>query len=92
MRKDDARKLDHKTLEELRLRAVRKVQSGESPELVGKALGINRTTIYDWLAKYRAGGWDALRSKPTPGAKPKVNGKKMQWIFDTVYIVSAPHI
>ena len=84
MRKDDARRLDHKTLEELRLRAVRRVQAGESPEVVGKALGINRTTIYDWLAKYRAGGWSALKSRPTPGAKPKVDGKKLNWIFETV--------
>lgn len=84
MRKDDARKLDHKTLEELRIRAVREVQNGESPEVIAKAIGINRTTIYDWLAKYRAGGWGALKSRPTPGAKPKIDGKKMQWIFDTV--------
>lgn len=84
MRKDDARKLDHKTLEQLRIRAVSRVQSGESPEVVSKAIGINRTTIYDWLAKYRSGGWHALRSRPTPGAKPKIDGKKMEWIFKTI--------
>jgi len=84
MRKDDARKLDHKTLEQLRIRAVSRVQSGESPEVVSKAIGINRTTIYDWLAKYRNGGWHALRSRPTPGAKPKIDGKKMEWIFKTI--------
>ena len=32
MQKDDARKLDHATLEALRIRAVRSVQDGESPE------------------------------------------------------------
>ena len=84
MRKDDARKLDHKTLEQLRIRAVSRVQAGESPELVGRAIGINRTTIYDWLAKYRNGGWGALKSRPTPGAKPKIDGKKMKWIFKVV--------
>lgn len=84
MRKDDARQLDHKTLEALRLRAVRLVQNGESPEVVGKALGLNRTTIYDWLAKYRSGGYDALKSRPTPGAKPKLDGKKLKWVFDVV--------
>ena len=56
MRKDDARKLDHTTLEALRFRAVGMVQKEESPEVVGKALGLNRTTIY-WLAMYRRGGW-----------------------------------
>lgn len=84
MRKDDARQLDHKTLEEIRIRAVRKVQAGESPEMVSQILGLNRTTIYDWLAKYRQGGWQALRSKPTPGRKPKLNGKQLKWIYDVL--------
>lgn len=84
MRKDDARQLDHQTLEELRIRSVKRVQSGESPETISKALGLNRSTIYTWLALYRNGGWDALKSKPTPGAKPKIDGKQMKWIFETV--------
>ncbi len=84
MRKDDARQLDHKTLEELRIRSVKRVQSGESPEVISKTLGLNRSTIYGWLALYRDGGWSALKSKPTPGAKPKIDGKKMEWVFDTV--------
>src|SRR5215471_13408853 len=74
MRQDDARKLDHKTLEEMRARAVRSVQNGQSPEVVAQALGINRTTIYDWLAKYRRGGWGALKAKPVPGRPPKLSG------------------
>ena len=84
MKKDDARQLDHKTLEELRIRTVKQVQSGESPEVLAKTLRIHRTTVYGWLALYRNGGWGALKSKPTPGAKPKIDGKKMQWVFDTV--------
>jgi transposase len=84
MRQDDARKLDHKTLEEMRARAVRSVQNGQSPEVVAAALGINRTTIYDWLAKYRRGGWGALKAKPIPGRSPKLNGRAIKWIYDTV--------
>lgn len=76
MRKDDARKLDRKTQEALRIRAVQRVRSGESPEVVGKALGINRTTIYDWLAKHRDGGLSALKEKKAPGRLPKLSGKK----------------
>src|SRR5664279_5216226 len=60
MRKNDARRLDHKTLEELRVRAVRCVQAGESPEVVARAVGVHRTALYRWLALYRRGGWDAL--------------------------------
>src|ERR1700751_1897095 len=84
MRQDDARKLDHKTLEEMRARAVRIVQNGQSPEVVAQALGINRTTIYDWLAKYRRGGWNALKAKPVPGRPPKLSGHAIKWVYDTV--------
>jgi len=84
MRKDDARKLNHTTLEELRKRAVRMVQKGESPEVVGKTLGLNRTTIYDWLAAFRRGGWDALKAKPVPGRPPQLTDKQVKWIYDAV--------
>jgi DNA invertase Pin-like site-specific DNA recombinase len=49
MRKDDARKLDHKTLEAMRERAVRRVQYGESPELVARIFGVGRTAMFRWL-------------------------------------------
>jgi transposase len=84
MRKDDARKLDHATLEAMRTRAVASVQAGESPEVVAKALRINRTTIYIWLAAYRRGGWNGLKAKPVPGRPPKLDAKKLNWIFNTV--------
>ncbi|MGB6982441.1 MAG: helix-turn-helix domain-containing protein, partial [Methylocella sp.] len=67
MRKDDARKLDHKTLETMRERAVRRVQDGESPEVVARIFGVGRTAMYRWLAEYRRGGWGALKAKPVPG-------------------------
>ena len=54
MRKNDARQLDHATLEAMRKRAVQSVQQGESPEDVARVLGINRSTMYNWLAQYRA--------------------------------------
>ena len=80
----DARRLTHKTLTELRKRAVSSVQSGQSPELVAKALGINRATMYGWLARYRNGGWTALDARKRGGRKPKLDAKAMRWIYDTV--------
>ena len=38
MERHDGRALDHKTLEEIRIRAVERVQAGESPEVVIQAL------------------------------------------------------
>jgi hypothetical protein len=39
MRETDGRKLDHQTLEQLRLRAVRQIELGAHPEDVAAALG-----------------------------------------------------
>jgi transposase len=84
MRTNDARRLDHSTLEAMRERAVRSVQDGESPEVVASVIGINRSTIYGWLAQYRRGGWGALKAKPLFGRPPKLDGKKLKWIYDIV--------
>src|SRR6202790_2063332 len=84
MRRDDARRLDHATLEAMRERAVRSVQNGESPEVVARVIGVNRSAVYGWLAQYRRGGWGALRAKPLFGRPPKLDGRKLQWIYDTV--------
>jgi len=40
-------------MEEIRILAVQRVQDGESPETVIKALGFTRACIYNWLARYR---------------------------------------
>src|SRR5260221_8747039 len=84
MRKDDARRLDHATLEAMRERAVRSVEDGESPEVVADVLGINRSTIYGWLAQYRRGGWGAVKAKPLFGGPPKLDGRKLKGLYDTV--------
>jgi transposase len=84
MAKSDARKLDHKTLEAIRIRAVEQVHAGNSPEDVIKALGFSRSCIYEWLARYRAGGWQGLRAKPLAGRPKKITGRQMKWIYDVV--------
>ncbi|HYA42857.1 MAG TPA: IS630 family transposase [Syntrophobacteraceae bacterium] len=84
MPKNDARKLDHKTLEAIRIRAIEQVQAGESPEVVIKALGFSRSCIYEWLSRYRSGGWQALRAVPLNGRPRKITGPQMKWIYNTV--------
>jgi hypothetical protein len=69
LREDDGRKLDHKTLEQLRIRAVRQIERGAHPEQVAQALGMTRAAVYSWLAKYRQGGLEALRASRSPAAR-----------------------
>jgi transposase len=80
----DGRKLSRSAMEAIRIRAVQQVQAGESPEAVIRALGFDARRIYEWLAKYRAGGWDALKSRKAPGRAPKLSGAQLKWIYNTV--------
>ena len=84
MRETDGRKLKHDVLEALRIRAVRRIEQGESPEIVIKALGMNRRTIYRWIALYREGGIEALKATPLAGRPLKLGGVKLRWVFKTV--------
>ena len=49
-----------------------------------KALGFTSTQIYEWIAKYRGGGVDALRSRKAPGKTPKLVGKQLQKVYRLV--------
>lgn len=84
MRQDDGRKLSHETLEQIRIRAVMRVQAGESPENVIRTLGFSRGRIYEWLAAYRKGGIEALRAKPIPGRPVKLSVDGVNFIYDAV--------
>ena len=84
MNEQDGRKLKHETLEELRIRAVQQVEAGESPELVIQALGFHRSSIYNWLASYREGGIEALKSRKALGRAPKLKGRQLQQLYNII--------
>lgn len=84
MEKLDGRKISPKAMEEIRVRAIQRVQAGESPEAVIKTLGFSRACIYNWLARYRAGGWHALRTGERSGRPKKLSGSQIQWIYRTL--------
>ena len=84
MKKIDGRQLDHKTREAIRIRAVKRIEAGESPEVVAEVLGFHRSCIYDWIAKYRENGIEGLKAKPIPGAKPKLNGQQLRWLREII--------
>lgn len=82
----DGRKLDHKTLEHIRIQAVRRViEDGERPGEVIRSFGLCRTTIYPWLREYKDKGLEALVESISQGPPPKMSeGQKQQvkrWIL-----------
>lgn len=85
MRDNDGRKLDHQTLEALRLRAVEAVeQAGKDPREVAHTLGMHKHTVYGWVATARAEGHEALKAKPIPGRPTKLTQPQMDWVYDWV--------
>lgn len=84
MEKLDGRKINPKAMEEIRIRAIQRVQAGESPEAVIKTLGFARACIYNWLARYRAGGWNALLTGKRSGRPTKLSGTQISWIYHTI--------
>lgn len=84
MRDNDGRKLDHQTLESLRIRAVEQIQAGAHPEDIATTLGMARSTVFGWLARYREGGTDALRARPVPGRPRKLSGVQMRAVYELV--------
>src|SRR6516165_1586280 len=81
--KRDGRKLDHKTLEEIRRMAVERVWEGEDPSEVIASYGFCRTTIYKWLraAKGKGRGLDALRSREGAGRPAKLTKSQQRRVF-----------
>ena len=84
MRETDGRKLDHQTLETLRIRTVKQVEDGVHPEAIAAAIGMNSATVYRWIAAYREGGLEALKAKPVPGRPPKLNGQQIARLYTLI--------
>ena len=84
MKTTDARRLKHGELTELRKRGVAAVQDGQPAVLVARVLGIQKSTMFGWLARYRQGGWGALNAKKRGGRPPKVTAKMLSWVYGMV--------
>ena len=81
MAKIDGRTIDHKTLEHMRILAVRRVlEDGEAPSKVIKSLGLSRTAIYRWLERYEDGGLEALVENIALGPEPKLDERQRQQV------------
>lgn len=86
----DARKIPDEVMNYLRRIAVRAVEEKRySPEVIADILGISRSSMYDWLRWYRAGGEAALDTRTAPGA-PAVITPIMEWWLEQTVLNSTP--
>lgn len=83
-RDSDGRQLDHRTLEAMRQRAVKAVREGQPPAEVAKTLGMNRRTIYRWMATFNEGGQNALLAKPIPGRPSVLTEAELEWLYRSI--------
>jgi transposase len=85
--KIDGRKLSPSQMEEIRFNVVKRIQSGESPSSVAKDRGLYTCRVFEWLALYRAGGWDVLKVNKGKGwgRKRKLTGRQLKWLYDAIH-------
>jgi len=82
--KIDGRKLPRKELERIRIEVVTKVQSGSTPTEVAREYDLGTNRVFEYLSRYRNGGWDALRSTKSTGRPRKITAKQMKWLYNTM--------
>jgi hypothetical protein len=63
---------EHESRKKLRLQRLSGLASGQAPprQNVARLLGVHRQTIGHWLARYEAGGLEALLALDVPAGKP----------------------
>lgn len=82
MKKTEIRELKRKEVVEAII--LRK----EAVVLVARVYKISQRTIFDWLARYRHGGWDGLKEGRKSGRPRKVEGEDMKWLYNAITLGS----
>ena len=82
---NDARKIPDEVMSYIRKLAVRAVvEFGWSPECVYEIFGISRSSLYEWLDKFRRGGYEALDTRIAAGAEPVITREMDAWLEGVV--------
>jgi transposase len=53
----------------------------EPATLVARVYNTSTRNVFNWLARYRNGGWQALEDKSKQGRPRKVTGEDMKWLY-----------
>jgi transposase len=81
MKKRDARSLDHRTLEEMRRLAVKRVLGGESQTSVASSLEVHEDTVGKWMRTVREDGEAGLASTTATGRPPTLSEREQTKLF-----------
>lgn len=68
-------------LERRRRLAVERVLEGYSQQEVAQFLGVAKSSVSEWMTKYRQGGAEALSLKPHPGRTPRMSAAQEQEVL-----------
>ena len=69
---------------EKRRAVVEAVQRGDPVAVVARVFGVAVRSIFDWLAWYRQGGWQALKEGRRSGRPRKVSAEVMRWLYRAI--------
>jgi len=69
-------------LENRRLLAVERVNSGYPQTEVARFLGVAARSVRRWMQAYRDGGIDALKANPRPGRPPKLTPQQTAAVLE----------
>ena len=85
----DARLIPDEVMSYVRKIAVHAVEeNGYSPEYVIGVFGFSRSTIYDWIKRFREDGYAGLDTKKAPGAPAIVSEEMDTWLKQIVLELS----
>ena len=52
--------------------------------LVARVYNLQERVVFNWLARYRSGGWHALKEGSRSGRTRKLSAEDMKWVYDSV--------
>jgi transposase len=64
---------------ELKLEAIGRMGSGESPSKIATDLKVDRRRVYEWHQQYQEGGAEALRSPGRPRQEEAQTARGQSW-------------
>ena len=71
MSKIDGRKISHDVRERIRIQAIQEWLDGLKAPAVAVKYGTSKKIVYQWIHRYKDGGFEALKTKPGIGRGQK---------------------